>query len=239
MTWQRIDEDTYIDDTLVTCAEYQLFIDEMRERGKYHQPDHWSVYRFPDGQARKPVVGVRHSDAVVFCKWLSNREGKDWKFRLAYLNETNAYPIVKSVEEEMLGYWLMREGNFMWIDPAAGFQEIINLAIDHKDALELAKILNFLDPASARDHALELDRSLMNIFDRNLAFDRDQILANASDHAHAIYVLDSINRASSFNLNRIYVLTMRIYKNLELLQERIAGRSPAFEGIRLVKERIK
>ena len=27
---QRIDENTYIDDTLVTCAEYQLFIDEMR-----------------------------------------------------------------------------------------------------------------------------------------------------------------------------------------------------------------
>ena len=29
MTWHRIDEKTYIDDTLVTCAEYQLFIDEM------------------------------------------------------------------------------------------------------------------------------------------------------------------------------------------------------------------
>lgn len=26
---QRIDENTFIDDTLVTCVEYQLIIDEM------------------------------------------------------------------------------------------------------------------------------------------------------------------------------------------------------------------
>src|SRR5215216_3807815 len=71
---QRIDENTYIDDTLVTCAEYQLFIDEMRDQGKYFQPDHWTLYQFPEGHAREPILGVRHSDAVMFSEWLTERE---------------------------------------------------------------------------------------------------------------------------------------------------------------------
>jgi hypothetical protein len=59
MSWQRIDENTYIDDTLVTCAEYQLFVDEMREEGKYSQPDHWISYQFPGGKAKEPILGLR------------------------------------------------------------------------------------------------------------------------------------------------------------------------------------
>ena len=69
MTWQRIDETTYIDDTLVTCAEYQLFIDEMREQHKYFFPDHWILPRFSDGRGMYPILGVRFSDACEFCKW--------------------------------------------------------------------------------------------------------------------------------------------------------------------------
>jgi hypothetical protein len=61
MSWQRIDENIYIDDTLVTCVEYQLFVDEMREQGKYYQPDHWTSYQFPKGLARESILGVRRS----------------------------------------------------------------------------------------------------------------------------------------------------------------------------------
>jgi hypothetical protein len=68
MSWQRIDENTYIDDTLVTCAEYQLFIDEMREQDKYYQPDHWTSYQFPEGGARTNL-GVR-TDASLL-NWIN------------------------------------------------------------------------------------------------------------------------------------------------------------------------
>jgi hypothetical protein len=112
----RIDENTYMDDTLVTCAEYQLFIDEMREQGKYYQPDHWTSYQFAAGLARKPILGVRFSDAKAFCEWLSKREAGEWLFRLPTSLEANQYLLSKD-RRSPLGYWI-REDNkaqFNWI----------------------------------------------------------------------------------------------------------------------------
>src|SRR5574339_91151 len=103
MTWQRIDENTYIDDTLVICAEYQLFIDEMREKGKYYQPDHWISYQFPKGSPREPILGARHSDAVAFCRWLTQRENREWNFRLPFQKESLTHQI-KLVNQISLGY---------------------------------------------------------------------------------------------------------------------------------------
>jgi len=101
---QRVDENTYIDDTLVTCAEYQLFIDEMREQGKYCQPDHWTSYQFPKGEARNSILGIRYSDAVFFCNWLmKNDEGK-WLYRLPFLTEVVQYPISNAIGN-VEGYW--------------------------------------------------------------------------------------------------------------------------------------
>ena len=92
MTWQRIDENTYIDDTLVTCAEYQLFIDEMREQGKYYQPDHWISYQFQEGTGREPILGARHADAIAFCDWLTIRDRMGWRYRLPSMSEARIYP---------------------------------------------------------------------------------------------------------------------------------------------------
>src|SRR5258708_9521176 len=57
----RVDDDRYIDNDLVSCAEYQLFIDERRAAGNYHQPDYWRGTHFPAGSARQPVLGIRPS----------------------------------------------------------------------------------------------------------------------------------------------------------------------------------
>ena len=78
----RVDEHTYVDNSLVTHAEYQLFLDEKRAIDEFYQPDHWQSDQFPSGKGRKPVVGVRPSDAVAFCKWLSQRDDGDWLYRL-------------------------------------------------------------------------------------------------------------------------------------------------------------
>src|SRR5262249_14426566 len=64
-----------IDLEYVTCAEYQLFLDEMRIQGRYHQPDHWIDVSFPSGQGNKPVCGIRAEDAEAFCDWLTRRQG--------------------------------------------------------------------------------------------------------------------------------------------------------------------
>gem|GEM_PF-1561494 len=82
---QRIDDTTEIDLTLISCAEYQLFLDEMREEDNYYQPDHWTSFRFAKGQANKPILGIRAEDAVRFCKWLQTKESHH--YRLPTLQE--------------------------------------------------------------------------------------------------------------------------------------------------------
>ena len=209
---QRIDENTYIDDTLVTCAEYQLFIDEMREQGKYYQPDHWTSYQFPEGQAREPILGMRYSDATTFCEWLTQHEGEDWCYRLPVETEVKEYPLKPKRSVKPVGCWIINDNplsRFIWInsvlkDPRniIDGQNNVNLDLDRNHVLSLA-----LDRVRAlaldRDIARDIDRDI----DRALAFER------------------------AFDLARSFDFFMDMFT----LQERIAGRSPAFEGIRLVK----
>jgi len=68
-----VDKETLVDPTYVTHAEYQLFLDGARIEGRFHQPDHWSQWRFPVDQGLTPVVGLRPSDVEAFCQFLSQR----------------------------------------------------------------------------------------------------------------------------------------------------------------------
>lgn len=243
MTWQRIDDDTYIDDSLVTCAEYQLFIDEMREQGKYYQPDHWTLYQFPEGQAREPILGVRHSDAVAFCRWLSKRDDGEWKYHLPTRNEAYTFPM-KFNENNSLGYWIdqywvTEHNNFTWAGQVP------------KDARKIQISLRnlALDIPLAFDRALDLDRTravdIPLVEERAHAFDR--VCNRALDFDRAIELDQTLGGVHDFirvfehNLafDGVLAKMLNLYADFFTLRERIAGRSPAFEGIRLVKERIK
>ncbi len=92
MNWYRIDERREISADFITCAEYQLFLDEKRTQGEYHQPDHWDVHQFPKGQSQKPILGVRGKDASQFCEWLSRRKGNKFRYRLPTLEEVSSHP---------------------------------------------------------------------------------------------------------------------------------------------------
>jgi len=244
---QRIDESTYIDDTLVTCAEYQLFIDEMREQGKYYQPDHWNLIQFPVGQALGPITGVRFNDVKEFCKWLTERESGEWKFRLPMPREIELSPNIQT-EQLPLGYWcngdFENDHKFIWVgaipsNPRGfvydirqhfGFDHKIDttipLDIDHHIAfgitgtstVEFARIY-VQDHTGARDRALGVARRRT----------RDLIIADTTEMNRKRYGL---------NLKNIHAHLMFLV-DIITLQERIAGRSPSFEGIRLVKERIR
>jgi len=67
----RMDDDTEIDMGYVSCAEYQLFLDDTREAGQVFKPDHWPENRFAAGMANKPVTGVMPEEAAAFCQWLT------------------------------------------------------------------------------------------------------------------------------------------------------------------------
>lgn len=83
----HLKENTFIDASLITCGEYQLFLDEQRIRGKYYQPNHWKKSRFSPGQGHSPILGVRPLDAAAFCAWLTEREPGPWFYRLPVESE--------------------------------------------------------------------------------------------------------------------------------------------------------
>ena len=97
----RIDDNLYIDNnSYITCAEYQLFLDET---GEARQPKHWSNNRFSTGDAKKTIEISDWKDANRFCLWLklwSEKQGLSSPltesvtfYRLPTLIEKNQHPI--------------------------------------------------------------------------------------------------------------------------------------------------
>ncbi|NET60056.1 MAG: NACHT domain-containing protein [Symploca sp. SIO2E6] len=151
----RIEENVEIDLSYITCAEYQLFIDEMRQAGENRQPDHWQDYRFPPGDARKPITGVRGSDAEEFCEWLTQQHSAlGFRYRLPTLAEVKEY----SATEQQIGCWC-NDGEIAGIE-ASWWQ-------DWYSKLAEVTILN-------RNFDLNLD--LNRDFNQNLYQDLERVL---------------------------------------------------------------
>jgi len=277
---------SHLSDSLVTCAEYQPFIDEMRSQGKYHQPDHWASLQFPDGKGGEPVLGVRPSDAAVYCEWLTKRENGQWRFRLPTRQEGDGQPVKSSVQKP-LGYWAAGangQAQFVWIGSVPGdargidlfhafthaiqranaslterdrararafdLFRIFNLEQTLRRALDLDRVLT-LARMQAREHAgaLQLDhaptmaakvdqtvdRDLDRAIDLARALDRSQERSSALEHARNHALMQALEPGRA--VDRTVVIDLVIYIDLLTLQERIMGRSPAFEGIRIVRER--
>jgi len=282
----RIDENTYIDETLITCGEYQLFIDEMRGPGKYYRPDHWITHQFSKGQAHLPILGVRPMDANAFCVWLSERERGRWKYRVPTLREATDYPL-KLHTQTLFGYWLDQKEirRFTWnglvpVNPRGlvlDFDYNLNIdpALDLNRTQDRAKRLDF-DRIQTRTRAQEIIRNIEEVHGRALnrilsrADDLDRQLIRALNHdlnrapdqtrsgihsldlarqrAHDLMSARDVVRVRCVgnpsaqgiivDINRTLDIVLYIYIDILTLRERIAGRSPAFEGIRIVKERM-
>jgi hypothetical protein len=113
-----------------------------------------------------------------------------------------------------------------------------DLALARTRAQEHARALQLdfaFDLASDVDR--HLDRDLDRAIDLARALDRASDRSNALEHAleHALNLALEHNRS----IDRTIVFDLVIYIDLLSLQERMAGRSPAFEGIRTVKERVE
>lgn len=178
----RLSEDIYIDSTLVSHAEYQIFLDEKREKGGYYQPDHWSDNQFPREMGQLPIVGVRPGDAIVFCEWLSNRTEEKFNFRLPNKREVN---IIK-VDFGPNGYWILEDSQTTMEMPRA---------IPH---ISIAILQKYNSYAQDYIHHLDLDYALDNlehIFSiHNYALgDLDQLFKNLDDALDRVLGLSSVN----------------------------------------------
>ncbi|MBO3457710.1 SUMF1/EgtB/PvdO family nonheme iron enzyme [Aetokthonos hydrillicola Thurmond2011] len=110
----RVDEQIEIDSTYVTCAEYQLFLQQADESCK---PQDWLSNRFPDGNAKTPITKISWTNALAFCSWLNlnadflNRNSIEdngvYYYRLPTLAETQNY-LPKEYKD--LGCWTIDGG---------------------------------------------------------------------------------------------------------------------------------
>ena len=208
-----LDDEVYATTSLISCTEYQLFLDEQRQQGKYYQPDHWTNEHFTPGQGGTPVLGIRPSDALAFCAWLTKRDQGNWRYRLPYTSE------LQRLEEIATGTMGVAAGMGYWIDEGKGFY--------------WAKSGPLL---SSRETHVQLDRSSSHDTDRALNYP-----LNPADPRHS-YLTDHINYARNLayartlneNLVRILTSTRNSIHNHELaLQaelERAHGRKTGLQG---------
>jgi energy-coupling factor transporter ATP-binding protein EcfA2 len=106
----RIEDNVYIGRRFINHAEYQLFLDEMLAQNKPYLPDHWTEKDFPSSQGLQAAVGIRDSDGLEFCNWLTKRENGEWRFRLPTQNEVT---LSKAEIKENLNYWIVSNNNPM------------------------------------------------------------------------------------------------------------------------------
>jgi hypothetical protein len=193
----RIDERREIDLSLLSFAEYQLFLDEMRSQGKYHQPDHWLDFSFGSGRSREPVRGMRAEDAAAFCEWLTARQGGDVRYRLPAPDEALRHPAANDDEivNGSIATWCGDGGGFSLAGLPDSYERKIRQIVSGLSDLPLPSDFDLsLRPVSATaldaarslapDHALAvaLDLGLDRV--RSLAF--DLALAFACARAHRL-----------------------------------------------------
>lgn len=84
---KSIDHDYFIDVFPVTNKLYEKFLDENKEWQVPHKESNWNdpynwdkdTRSYPKGKSDHPVVLVSFEDAEQFCKWRSQKEGKEYR----------------------------------------------------------------------------------------------------------------------------------------------------------------
>jgi hypothetical protein len=220
-----LDGTRWADGTLITHVEYQWFLDECQARGQYHQPDHWSEPRFPDGQGQTPVAGVRYSDAEAFCAWLNARGLPGGGYRLPKADERGLPSLAANGDQESdVGYWATDDleggkervlrGSQVSKIPRCTQDAWLEDTFTRAGALALARDLDRdlihvrdLDPdlALARELARDLENDRARKFthardrapalDLDLAHDRARVLAHARPFTRARPLARALDRA--------------------------------------------
>ena len=164
----RLDEDIFVDLTYVTHAEYQIFLDEMREQGEFYQPDHWLQYQFPEGEGLSAVVGMRPTDADAFCNWLTRRSNEiGWHYRVPVAQELARLELqTPCTTSKASGYWVKNGTKALLEMAGAGAPTISSNALSKQVEVDFLRACLF-----ARDYAF--DRDLARALAWEFFHDRD------------------------------------------------------------------
>lgn len=181
----RIDERREIDMEYLTCAEYQLFVDAMREQGRFYQPEHWAGFNFAGGHALSPMGGVQAREAQAFCVWLTKRQGGSVTYRLPDTDEARQYPAVI----DTLATWCADGAGFVLVGLSESNEQLIRHQLSELSNTKLPQIPSpdinqpsYLDLEVNFDVTGNLDAVLADIMrythNRKLAYEISHNLAN-------------------------------------------------------------
>jgi len=179
-----VGDDRSIDGTLVTNAEYQLFLNDHMQLGRRRQPDHWKTTEFPEGQANVPIKGVRPSDVAAFCNWLRRRHPGAFLFRPPSADEAGMKPISDGAGDNLQGaaFWTQSQSG-KWEVSVDGHVSRVKLDLDRFRTQDIGRALDlvpkvevgdtcgyvkdlpisFGDPGPAREVASELNLALRRV----------------------------------------------------------------------------
>ena len=196
-----ISEETFKDTKLITCAEYQIFLDEKGTRNLYYRPDHWPDNHFPQGQGRAPILGVRPSDAIAFCDWLTKREVGGWYYRLPKASEIED-KINRESNSDLLGtdtgYWTDQGNDFSLISNASLLTDSIN-----REKVSIHDVIT-QKMNSDLTRAIDLKKELA----KSQAIHIDPILTKGINHfKHDVFLMHDLDRAIARAINHPLNLT--------------------------------
>ncbi|AOY78941.1 NACHT domain-containing protein [Moorena producens JHB] len=218
----RIDNRIEIGLSYITCAEYQLFLDQTLAAGEHHQPDHWESKRFIALEGNQPITGIGASDAKAFCKWLTqNYSTPGFRYRLPTSDEAQEYPAI----EQPVGCWCQeKEHNVIvgikpakwknWQKQLANVVQLdiaLDLNLDLEGELELFR---YLDIQLYRYLELNLYqyRNLYQELEQNL--DLDRYLYQNLEPYQDLY--KDLKLGQYINLNPYLNLDLDRYENPDL-----------------------
>jgi hypothetical protein len=115
-----IKEKIYRDTSLITVAEYELFLVEQRQRNLSSNPEDLSSLSFRI-RGNAPKLGLTNEEAETFCEWLTNRAQTGQDYRLPYQDELPSEEAALKMIEPVsghAGYWYrpMTDAN-TWLLP--------------------------------------------------------------------------------------------------------------------------
>lgn len=123
----RLNETKYVDTSLITHAEYQIFLFDHYDQNRFHQPDHWLDLQFAADNAVLPIVGIRAQDALAFCAWLNEQELTNaWRFRLPHRIEIEEEGILAALKLPSVNFWMLDQQKPICLRPT----QIPSLSLD-------------------------------------------------------------------------------------------------------------
>jgi hypothetical protein len=155
--WRKITNNISISEP-ISCAEYQLFINDMLTKGINYQPDHWRTALFLDHQ--KPdydhqkhdyIKGLRGEDAIAFCNWLNDikKETKyPAKYRLPTTQENHSETDNNdNTPNQIIHYWCLDSDNpvieYKNYQKVSDIEKLTQDSITHTCAADIPINLNF------------------------------------------------------------------------------------------------